>query len=72
MESTALKNNLDIDSALYLIVLYFYPLTEIATDQNIISGLCNKGLCEYNEKEIKVTSKGAILAKSLYMTLKKI
>lgn len=72
LETTALKNGLDVNCALFLVALFCYPTSEILADQNIIDVLCNKGLCEYNEKDVVVTSKGAILAKSLTIALKKL
>ena len=72
IESAALKNGLDVDSALFLIAVCCYPNIKISAEQKIIEELCNKGLCEYNEKGITATSRGTILAKSLTITLKKI
>ena len=72
IEAAALKNRLDVDSALFLIAVCCYPNIKISAEQKIIEELCNKGLCEYNEKGITATSRGTILAKSLTITLKKI
>ena len=72
MIAVANKNGLDIDAALLLIILNNYPEVKISAEENLINMLCNKGLCEYTEKGLAVTSRGAILAKSLSMALKKL
>ncbi len=70
IEATAVKNGLDTDSALLLVVISNYSELKFNADQNSIKVLCDKGLCEYNENILKATTRGAILAKSLTMTLK--
>ena len=72
MEPFSLKNRLTVDASLLLIVLYSFPELKFGADQNLIKDLCDKGLCECEENSITVTSKGAILAKSLLTALQKI
>lgn len=70
IEAAALKNGLDTDTALLLVAINNYPDLKLKADQNLIKVLCDKGLCEYNGNIIKATTRGAILVKSLTMTLK--
>ena len=70
IETAAIKNGLNSESALLLIAVNNYPDINISADQNLIKVLCDKGLCEYNGNILKVTTRGTILEKSLTMTLK--
>ena len=72
MDAYAKKNGLDVDSALLLISVYNYPENIITVNENSVKQLCDKGLVEYTEKGLLVTSRGSILAKSLTMSLKSI
>lgn len=72
IEPTAKRSGLTADTALLLIIINDYPEINIPISENLIKTLCDKGLTEYTEKGFKVTSKGAILAKSFELTLKKL
>jgi hypothetical protein len=72
MDAVAKKNGLDSSSALLLISIYGYPENKISANENSVKQLCDKGLAEYTEKGLIVTSRGAILAKSLELALKKL
>ena len=71
IEPIAKRSLLNSRSALILIIIADYPNKTITFDENSINELCQKGLIEYTEKGIKLTSKGSILAKSLSNALKK-
>lgn len=72
MDAVAKKNGLDSSSALLLISIYGYPENKISANENSVKQLCDKGLAEYTKKGLIVTSRGAILAKSLELALKKL
>lgn len=72
IEPIAKRSGLTADSALFLIIINDYSSITPCGDENLIKPLCDKGLIEYNESMPLVTSKGAILAKSLSMALKKL
>ena len=72
MDEVDKKNGLDSSSALLLISIYGYPENKISANENSVKQLCDKGLVEYTEKGLLVTSRGSILAKSLTMSLKSI
>ncbi len=71
IEPIAKRSGLTTDSALLLIIINDYSVITPCADEKIFKMLCDKGLIEYNESKPLVTSKGAILAKSLSMALKK-
>ncbi len=72
IEPIANRSGLTADSALLLIIINDYSDITPCENENLIKPLCDKGLIEYNESKPFVTSKGAILAKSLSMALKKL
>lgn len=72
MDAVAKKNGLDSSSALLLFSVYSYPENKISSSEISIKKLCDKGLVEYTEKGLSVTSRGAILAKSLELAFKKL
>ena len=72
IELSAKKNGLETESALLLITAYGYPENNVLTNEKFVKQLCEKGLAEYTEKGLTVTSRGAILAKSLESSLKKL
>lgn len=72
LEPIANRSGLTSDEALLLIIINVYSEIDIKTNGNLINQLCERGLTEYTEKRISVTSRGAILAKSLELALKKL
>lgn len=71
IEPFAKRCMLTSHEALTLMIVSNYGVSELFNDKDLIGQLCKKGLIEYTENEIKVTSKGAIIAKSLIGALEK-
>ena len=71
IEPLAKRSGLNIDTALYLILLFDFSDEGLNIPQNLKEQLINKGLAEYNNERIVLTGKGSILAKSVIMNIGK-
>ncbi len=71
IEPLAKRSGLDIDTALYLILLFDFSDEGLNIPQNLKEQLINKGLAEYNNERTVLTGKGSILAKSIIMNIGK-
>ncbi len=72
IEPFAKRSMLTKEEAIILIIIGNYSLPDYFSNKIIIDKLCQKGLVEYTESELKATSKGAIISKSLITALKKL
>ena len=64
LSQNAARSGLSADAAILLTVYYEFPEIQIPVNPAITEELLKKGLVEINGDIPKVTSKGAILAKS--------
>ena len=66
----AARSGISADAAILLIVVYEFPLIEFPVNYDISEELSTKGLIEMVNGNLKITSKGSILAKSFQGQLK--
>lgn len=72
IEPLVKRSGLSVENALILIIINDYPNLTQTVNNFLDNQLFDKGLIEYTDDGLCVTGKGAILAKSLSIVIKKL